>query len=125
MQFEPEGILFERAENQERLRSVESLMAAMAACVAGSSLLTASNGMKKRFYAVSGVVVFVISYVLLSRAILTINISIAYAVFCGVGIVLSGLISAVVFKQKMTKIGVFCMILILVACVYIHTFGTM
>ncbi len=31
MQFEPEGILFERAENQERLRSVESLMAAMAA----------------------------------------------------------------------------------------------
>ena len=101
------------------------LMAAMAACVAGSSLLTASNGMKKRFYAVSGVVVFVISYVLLSRAILTINISIAYAVFCGVGIVLSGLISAVVFKQKMTKIGVFCMILILVACVYIHTSGTM
>ena len=53
------------------------LMAAMAACVAGSSLLTASNGMKQRFYAVSGVVVFVISYVLLSRAILTINISIA------------------------------------------------
>lgn len=30
MQFEPEGILFERMENQQRLRSTESLLAAMA-----------------------------------------------------------------------------------------------
>lgn len=101
------------------------LMLAMIACVAGSSLLTASDGMKIKKYGVSGVLVFAISYVLLSRAILTINISIAYAIFCGVGIILSSLISTFVFKQKMTKIGVLCMILILVACVIIHLFGSM
>lgn len=76
-------------------------------------------------YGVLGVLIFAISYVLLSRSILTINISIAYAVFCGVGIILSGIISMVVFKQRMTVIGVICMILILVACVIIHVFGSM
>lgn len=101
------------------------LMLAMIACVVGSSFLTASDGMKIKKYAISGVLVFAISYVLLSRSILTINISIAYAIFCGVGIVLSTIISRVVFKQKMSKIGVVCMFLILAACVYIHLFGSL
>ena len=38
---------------------------------------------------------------------------------------IKGLISSVVFHQKMTKIGVFCMFLILAACVIIHLFGSM
>ena len=78
---------------------------AIIACVLGSSFLTASDGMKHKKYAVSGVLIFAVSYVLLSRSILTINISIAYAIFCGVGIILSSLISMVIFRQKMTKIG--------------------
>ena len=98
---------------------------AMIACVAGSSLLTASDGMKKIGYGIGGVLIFAISYVLFSRSILTINISIAYAIFRGLGIILSSLISSVVFHQKMTKIGVFCMFLILAACVIIHLFGSM
>ena len=98
---------------------------AIIACVAGSSALTASDGMAIKKYAVAGVLIFAISYVLFSRSILTINLSIAYAVFCGVGIVLSSLISAIVFKQRMTRIGVGCMILILAACVMIHLFGSM
>ena len=98
---------------------------AIIACVAGSSALTASDGMVIKKYGVLGVLIFAISYVLLSRSILTININIAYAVFCGVGIILSGIISMVVFKQRMTVIGVICMILILVACVIIHVFGSM
>ena len=98
---------------------------AIIACVAGSSALTASDGMVIKKYAVAGVLIFAVSYVLFSRSILTINLSIAYAVFCGVGIVLSSLISAIVFKQRMTWIGVGCMILILAACVMIHLFGSM
>ncbi|MCR4601326.1 MAG: QacE family quaternary ammonium compound efflux SMR transporter [Clostridia bacterium] len=98
---------------------------AMLACVAGSSALTASDGMVIKKHSVLGVLLFAFSYVLLSRSILTINISIAYAVFCGVGIVLSGLISVLVFRQKITLIGVFCMALILAACVIIHLYGSM
>lgn len=101
------------------------LALATAACVAGSSLLTASDGMKKKGYAVSGVLIFALCYVIFSRSILTINISIAYAIFCGVGIIFSTLISRFVFHQKITKIGILCMILILVACVIIHMFGSM
>ena len=98
---------------------------AMAACVAGSSALTASDGMKIKKYGLIGVLIFAISYVLLSRSILTINISIAYAIFCGVGIIFSSIISMAVFRQKITGIGIACMILILVACVIIHLFGSM
>lgn len=56
---------------------------AIIACVAGSSALTASDGMVIKKYGVIGVLLFAISYVLLSRSILTINISIASAVFFG------------------------------------------
>ena len=98
---------------------------AMIACVAGSSALTASDGMVNKKYGVTGVLIFAISYVLLSRSILTINISIAYAIFCGVGIVLSTIISMVVFRQKITGIGIACMVLILAACMIIHLFGSM
>ncbi len=101
------------------------LALATVACVAGSSALTASDGMKNKKYGLIGVLTFAVSYVLFSRSILTINLSIAYAVFCGVGIIISGIISKVVFKQKMTKIGVACMILILAACIIIHLFGSM
>ncbi len=101
------------------------LALATIACVAGSSALTASDGMKNKKYGFVGVLTFAVSYVLFSRSILTINLSIAYAVFCGVGIIMSSIISTVVFKQKMTKIGVACMILILAACVLIHLFGSM
>ena len=100
------------------------LVLAIIACVAGSSFLTASNGMQNKKSGIMGILLFTLSYVLLSRAILSINISIAYAIFCGVGIVFSTLISRIVFKQKMTKTGIFCMILILVACVIIHLFGS-
>ncbi len=97
---------------------------AVIACVAGSSALTASNGMKNKKYGIAGVLLFALSYVLLSRSILVINLSIAYAVFCGVGIVLSAIISMVVFRQKMTKTGVACMVLIIAACTEIHLFGS-
>ena len=98
---------------------------AIIACVAGSSALTASDGMVIKRYGALGVLGFAFSYVLLSRSILTINISIAYAVFCGVGIVLSSIISMVVFKQRMTGIGIACMVLIIAACIIIHLFGSM
>ena len=48
---------------------------AIIACVAGSSALTASDGMVIKKNGALGVLVFAISYVLLSRSILTINIS--------------------------------------------------
>ena len=59
MQFEPEGILFERAENQERLRSVESLMAAMAAgqiLGAKAYLCTASHDLMVHLGNVQGII---------------------------------------------------------------------
>lgn len=101
------------------------LVLSIIAGVAGSSLLTASDGMKNKIYGTAGVLGFALSYVLFSRSILTINISIAYAILCGAGIIVSSIISMTVFHQKMTKTGVACMILILAACVIIHMFGSM
>ena len=88
------------------------------------TLLTASDGMRKPFHAIFGIVLGVLSYFFFSKAVTYMNISIGYSIFAGMGIIISSLISVFVFKQKLTRTGVVCAGLIAAGIVYIHMFGT-
>lgn len=96
---------------------------AIIACVAGSSALTASDGMVIKKYGVLGVLIFAISYVLLSRSILTINISIAYAVFCGVGIIFLAIVSVAWFHLPVTPADIIGLIMITIGVVGMDLYG--
>ena len=88
------------------------------------TLLTASDGMRKPLHAILGIALGVLSYFFFSKVALYMNISIAYSLFAGLGIVISSFISVFIFKQKLAKTGVVCAGLIAAGIVYIHMFGT-
>ena len=101
------------------------LFACISANLLSCSLLTASDGFTKPFQSASGIALALLNYFLLSKAILTIDISIAYAIWVALGIIFSSLISVFYFRQHLTKTGIFCIGLITFGLVFIHLFGTL
>ena len=67
--------------------------------VMGSSFLKASEGFSKLIPSVVVIVTYVIAFYCLSLSIKTIPLSIAYAIWAGVGIILTVLVSIFIFKQ--------------------------
>ena len=89
------------------------------------SLLTASDGLTRPLQSSLGIFFALLNYFILSRALLDINISIAYAIWAGIGIIASTAISVFYFKQHISKIGVFFAFMIAAGLVIIRLFGTM
>lgn len=69
--------------------------------VLGSSFLKASNGFSKVLPTTLTIVASIGCFFFLSHALKTIPLGIAYAIWAGVGIVLTAIISVVVFKQSL------------------------
>lgn len=92
--------------------------------IIGTSLLNASDGLTRPLQSVSGVILCIGSYFFLSVTILYMNVSIAYAIFAGVGILLSSVISWIIFRQPLTKRGIFFAAVIIIGVAYIRIFGT-
>lgn len=67
--------------------------------VIGSSFLKASEGFSKLIPSVVVIFTYVIAFYCLSLSIKTIPLSIAYAIWAGVGIILTVLVSIFIFKQ--------------------------
>lgn len=67
--------------------------------VIGSSFLKASEGFSKLIPSVVVIITYVIAFYCLSLSIKTIPLSIAYAIWAGVGIILTVLVSIFIFKQ--------------------------
>ena len=88
------------------------------------SLLTASDGLTRPLQSILGVAFALINYIVLAKAIVYMNISIAYAIWAGVGIIASTMISVLYFKQKFSKAGVFFACLIALGLIIICLFGT-
>ena len=101
------------------------LFACIVANLLACSLLTASDGFTKPVQSTSGIAFALLNYLLLSKAILIIDISIAFAIWAGLGIIVSAMISVFYFKQHLTKTGVFCIGLITFGLILIHMFGTL
>ena len=101
----------------------------LALCIAfnllSCSLLTASDGLTKPVQSGLGIFFALLNYFILSRALLYLNISIAYAIWAGIGIIASTLISVLYFRQKVSKLSIFFAMLIALGLVIIHLFGTM
>lgn len=92
--------------------------------IIATSLLKASEGFTKLLPATCCIVLYIICFYAFSKALLSINLGVAYATWCAGGIVATTIISAVVFGQKVNMIGVFAIVLIIIGCVILNLFGT-
>jgi len=68
--------------------------------VIGSSFMNASNGFSKWVPSTIVIIAYLICFYFFSLALKTIPLGIAYAIWGGLGIVLTAIISVVIFKQK-------------------------
>lgn len=100
------------------------LGAAIVLEIIATTLLKMSEGFTKLLPAAGCVVLYILCYFVFSKALLKIDLGVAYATWCAGGIVATTIISAVVFGQKMNAVGTVSIVLIIVGCVLLNLFGT-
>lgn len=88
-----------------------------------TTVLRYSEGFTRPGPTIVCVVLYIVCYFCLSRAILKMNLGVAYATWCGVGMVVTTLISAFLFKQGISLIGILGIVLIVIGCVILNLFA--
>lgn len=92
--------------------------------IIATTLLKASEGFSKLIPSAGCVVSYVLCFCCFSKALLKINLGVAYATWCAGGIVATAIISALIFGQKLTALGIVGVILIVAGCVILNLYGT-
>lgn len=97
------------------------LAGAIVSEVFASSMLKLSNGFTKPLPTVGVAVGFVVSFYFLSLTLKTMPLGTAYAVWAGLGLVLTAAVSIVFFGQKPDVMGIVSIGLILLGVVLLNT----
>lgn len=89
--------------------------------VLGSSFMKASDGFSKLLPTTITIIAYIACFFFFSQALKSIPLGIAYAIWGGLGIVLTTLISVIIFKQSLDLPAIIGIILI-VAGVFVMNF---
>ena len=81
------------------------LLLAVALEIGGTYLLKLSDGMTRRVTGAGGVVLVMGAFAALAQAIEGMDLSVAYAVWGGAGLVITAIIGALVFGQRIRPAG--------------------
>ena len=91
--------------------------------ILASSMLQSSAGFTKLGPSLACILFYSICFYAFSKALLKINLSIAYASWCAIGIVATTIISICIFNQKMSAVGFLGIVLIIIGCVLLNLYG--
>lgn len=81
--------------------------------VAGSCLLKLSDGLRRRLPGALGILLVIGAFAALAQAIRGMDLSVAYAVWGGAGLVITAIIGALVFGQRIRPGGWAGMVLVI------------
>ncbi|OOF45068.1 DMT family transporter [Rodentibacter trehalosifermentans] len=93
--------------------------------VFASSMLKLSDGFSKTLPTVGVAVGFIISFYFLSLVLKTLPLGTAYAIWAGLGLVLTSVVSILFFGQKLDLMGIISIGLILLGVVLLNTVSHM
>jgi small multidrug resistance pump len=99
------------------------LGAAIVCEVTGSTFLLKSEGFTRLVPSLMVIILFSLAFFLLSHVIKTIPLGIAYAIWSGVGIVLTAVIGYVMFRQQLDLAALLGMGLIVAGVLVINLFS--
>ena len=85
--------------------------------VAGTTSMKLSNGFTKLTPSILIFVFYAISFVSLTFAVKKIDVSVSYAIWSGVGTALIALIGVYYFKESMTPLKLFSLVLIILGVI--------
>lgn len=100
------------------------LLAAIILELVGTTFLKYSKGFTVFLPTISCIAIYILCFFCLSKALLNINLGIAYATWCGIGIVASTLISVFIFKESISLLGVLGILFVVIGCIILNVFGT-
>lgn len=91
--------------------------------VIGSGFLKKSEGFTKLVPSIVTVLAFSACFYFLSHALKSIPLGIAYAIWAGLGIVLTAAVSVIIFKQSLDKAAILGMLMIIAGVIVINVFS--
>ena len=91
--------------------------------VVGTSFMQASNGFSKIIPTIITILSYIACFFFLSQALKSIPLGIAYAIWGGLGIVLTAIISVVVFKQSLDWPAIIGIVLIVAGVIVMNLFS--
>lgn len=92
--------------------------------IVATSMLKYSQGFSRLFPTMMCVGFYLLCYLSFGKAVTKLNLGVAYAIWCGAGIVVTTLISVLCFKEKISAGGIFGMLCIVVGCIVLNISGT-
>lgn len=92
--------------------------------IIATTSLKYSEGFTRLFPAICCIISYILCFYLFSKALNRIDLGVAYATWCAGGIVVTSVISSVVFKQKLNMIGLVGIVLIVTGCIILNLFGS-
>ena len=100
------------------------LAMAIAGELIGTTYLKYSEGFTKLVPSVISIISYGLCFFIFSKSLLTINLSVAYATWSAVGLIITTLISVYIFKEGITPAGVAALTMITVGVVILNLYGT-
>jgi len=101
------------------------LAIAIASELIATTFLKYSTGFTKLVPSVISIIAYVICFFFFSKSLININLSIAYATWSAVGLIVTTIISTVIFNQSITLVGVIGIVLITVGVIILNLFGAL
>ena len=99
------------------------LMISVACDVVATSMLPASQGFTKLKPSLIAVVGYVICFLCFGFALTHLNLGIAYATWGAVGTVAAPIIGYLLYRQRITKLGLLALVLIIGSVVALNLYG--
>lgn len=93
--------------------------------VFGSAMLKMSEGFSKLGFSLAFAISYGISFYLFSLVLKEIPLGTAYAVWAGVGLVLTAIVSVLFFGQKTDLMGIIGILFILTGVIFLNVFSKM
>ena len=91
--------------------------------IIGTSFLKAAEGFTKLWPTLGTLISFGICFYFLSVTMKYLPLNISYATWAGLGLVLTTIVSVVIFKESLNLISIFSIILIITGVVLLNVFG--
>ena len=88
--------------------------------ICATAMLNTTNGFKKPGRSVLSILLYYASYITFSKVVIYLNIGVAYAIWSGVGITVTALISRYYFHQRLSRPGKIGMSFVLVGCLVVN-----
>lgn len=90
----------------------------------GTTLLKYAEGFTRPWPAVGCLVAYAACFYFLSRTLQYLSLSVAYATWCGVGIIAATLISVWIFRESLTGIGIVGLVMVVAGVILLNLYGT-